>query len=652
MPNAHYQVAAKAGKKEYQSKAALGLPTELPALDAILENVEISGEYPLGLVDIPTDLIVGTKTRGRMTSFAPNFMPILEEGSEFAMKWRALCDAHLRDGIRDPIIAYEYLNQYYVLEGNKRVSVLKYFDAASIPGYVTRIVPAWKDTMEIRLYYEFLDFYNSTNINYLFFSREGGYTRICQILGRKKHQRWTMDERIDFRSSYNRFSEAYEDVFGKSKNSAIGDALITYLLVFGYNQLSEELPAEIRNNLKKIKEEIILDQKDEPQEEKIAVKLDPTPDPKQNVLTKIVTSATKPSAKNTTKIAFIHNKTAETSSWTYAHELGRMYLKDAFHGTVTTTAYDNNANGEEALASIEKAISEGNTIIFTTTPEFLSASVKAAVNHPEIKILNCSLNSNHKSIRTYYGRMYEAKFLTGVLAGIMTDTNKIGYIANYPITGMTANINAFALGVKMVNPRAKVFLEWSTLQENIGIDLTEKLYNMGATYISHQDMIVPRYATRRFGLYRVNGETPVNLAFPVWDWGKYYERIIRNVQHGTWNSESKSDSGKALTYFWGLSSGVIDVVWSQSIPSETRNLLEGLKTALSHYDFNPFSGILHSQDGVVQADPEHRMTAREIIGIDWLSDNVVGFIPKAADLKEESRPVVHLEGIRKEDDIE
>ena len=131
-------------------------------------------------------------------------------------------------------------------------------------------------------------------------------------------------------------------------------------------------------------------------------------------------------------------------------------------------------------------------MIFTTSPEFLSASLRVAVNHPEIKILNCSLNASHKYIRTYYGRMYEAKFLIGVLAGVMTDTNKIGYIADYPIFGMTANINAFALGVKMVNPKAKIYLEWSTLKENEHIDLTAKLYSLGATYISHQDMIIPR----------------------------------------------------------------------------------------------------------------------------------------------------------------
>ena len=648
MPPTQYSAALKSGKKDIQTRAAANLPTELPCLDAILENVEIRGEVPLGLIDIPTELIVGTKTRARTTSFAPNFMPILDEFSEFAVKWKSLCDAHLREGIRDPIVAYEYMNKYYVLEGNKRVSVLKYFDAASIPGYVTRIIPAWKDTKEVRIYYEFLDFYNATNINYLTFSQEGGYRKLCLRTGHQRNERWSPDDRMDFTSCYIQFSEAFQKLGGDKLSSTPADALLIYLDLFSYDQLKEETVSQIEDNLEKIWEEIEINQPNEELDEKVALKLDPTPDQKKNLLSHILTART---ADDDLKIAFIYNKTAETSSWTYAHELGRLYLKDAFHGQVQTSVYDNNATAEEASASIEKAIADGNQIIFTTTPVFLSASIKAAVNHRDVKILNCSLNASHKYIRTYYARIFEAKLLTGVLAGIMTDTNKIGYIADYPIIGMAASIDAFAIGVKMVNPGAKIYLEWSTLKKNQNVDLTEKLYQMGATYISHQDMIVPQHATRRYGLYRVNGETPVNLAFPVWDWGKFYERIIRNIQHGTWNTEGKSESGKAVNYFWGMSSGVIDVVWSPAIPSETRNLLETLKRAITRYEFNPFDGILHSQDGIVQADPNHRMSTKEIISIDWLADNIEGFIPTVSDLREETQPVVKQEGIRREEDI-
>ena len=225
----HYKAAARAGKKDLQNRTAQKLPTQMPALDTILEHVDISGEVPLGLVDIPTELIIGTKTYGRSSSFAPNFMPILGEGTEFAAKWSALCDAHLQEGIREPIVAYEYMNQYYVQEGNKRVSVLKYFGAISVPGYVTRIIPAREDTKESRIYYEFLDFYNATNINYLFFSQEGAYQHLSYHLGHSRYERWSMDDRILFRSCYNRFADAFRELGGDKLNMTIGDALLIYL---------------------------------------------------------------------------------------------------------------------------------------------------------------------------------------------------------------------------------------------------------------------------------------------------------------------------------------------------------------------------------------------------------------------------------------
>ena len=136
---------------------------------------------------------------------------------------------------------------------------------------------------------------------------------------------------------------------------------------------------------------------------------------------------------------------------------------------VTTECYEN-LTRDLAEKAIADAIQKGCNIIFTTTPEFVQASVQAAIAHPEVKILNCSLNTSHRYIRTYYARMYEAKFLMGAIAGAMAENGQLAYIADYPIFGTIANINAFALGAKMVNPRAQIYLEWSTLKDvDLGI---------------------------------------------------------------------------------------------------------------------------------------------------------------------------------------
>ena len=138
-------------------------------LDEIFDESMAAGRVELGTINIPTEHIVGTKTGGRQNAFAANFMPPLGDGTEFAHKWISLCEANLSDeGIRDPIRRCEYMGRFYVQEGNKRVSVLKSFGAPSIPAVVTRIIPAWSQEREVRLYYEFMRFYQLSRLYILF----------------------------------------------------------------------------------------------------------------------------------------------------------------------------------------------------------------------------------------------------------------------------------------------------------------------------------------------------------------------------------------------------------------------------------------------------------------------------------------------------
>ena len=136
-----YIEAKKLGDRAYRNALLFGESPYLEALDDKLNKEEIQGEYRLGLLEIPLTDIVGTKTKSRQQSFAKNFMPILRPNTEFASKWSALYDSAREEGIREPIIVYEYMYKFYVLEGNKRVSVSRYNGAVSIPATVIRILP-------------------------------------------------------------------------------------------------------------------------------------------------------------------------------------------------------------------------------------------------------------------------------------------------------------------------------------------------------------------------------------------------------------------------------------------------------------------------------------------------------------------------------
>ena len=136
-----YKEALKLGQKAYRKALGEGRYPYLPVLDDILSMQKIEREASLGITEIPMSHIAGTRTAGRTKAFANNFMPLLGENSEFGSKWIALCDSLIAEGLRDPVRVYEFLNRYYVLEGNKRVSVMKYLDSVSIEADVTRVMP-------------------------------------------------------------------------------------------------------------------------------------------------------------------------------------------------------------------------------------------------------------------------------------------------------------------------------------------------------------------------------------------------------------------------------------------------------------------------------------------------------------------------------
>lgn len=157
----NYKDAVVKGKRAYQHrKKTRGQSGHLTSLEGLLKDIEIVSTVPLGILEVPLNKVVGTYTNARRTAFAHNFMPLATAQSDFKDKWITLCHAHLEEGIRDPIKVYEYMNWFYVLEGNKRVSVLKYFDAWSVQAEVIRLVPR-RDAEDERntIYYEFLEFF-------------------------------------------------------------------------------------------------------------------------------------------------------------------------------------------------------------------------------------------------------------------------------------------------------------------------------------------------------------------------------------------------------------------------------------------------------------------------------------------------------------
>lgn len=635
-----YMSALKIGKKEYNASVNRGSYPYLPVLENIVSDDDIDSEVSLGIDQIPLRLVVGTCNAARTNAFAGNFMPILEWGTEFSAKWASLSDSQVNEGIRDPIKVYEYMNKFYVLEGNKRVSVLKYFKAVTVNAEVIRKVPKAANTDEVKIYYEFMDFYKCTRLNDIYFSKVGSFPSLMELVGIEKDKKMPEEELQDFVSSFLNFRNAFDQRGGEKFDYPVGDAYLRFIHIHGYDSVKKMAPSQMAKNVAKTWDEFELLSEDSA----VDLRMDPSSTgPKKNILNYLL-PIPGPSVKRL-KIGFIYENTPEDSQWCYAHELGRQYIDDTFGKQIETMSISNvrpNIDDEKAISDM---VHNGADIVFVTSPAMIMASVKMAIAHPQVKILNCSLNASHKYIRTYYARMYEAKFLTGVLAGALADENKIGYVAQYPVYGTISNINSFALGAKLVNPRAKIYLEWSSRKNS---DPMAEFKKENIKYISDQDMITPRCSLRRFGLYVEDENNTQNLAMPVWHWGVFYEKLIQSIMSGSWKYDENSDTAKALNYWWGMSSKAVDIICSTKLPAETLRLIETLKSLICEGKFEPFTGKLYDQNGKLRNDEGNELTPEDIVTMDWLLDNVVGSIPKVDELDDSAKAIVMTQGIAQE----
>ncbi|MBE5890951.1 MAG: BMP family ABC transporter substrate-binding protein [Lachnospiraceae bacterium] len=625
-----YVEARKLGKKEYKYCVSIGRSPYLPVLDEILSNEQVQTEQYMGLLNIPLEFVVGTATAGRTKAFAANFMPILDESSEFSFKWEVLSDAQVNEGIRDPIKVYEYMNRYYVVEGNKRVSVMKYFGAGAIPAVVTRKIPKLTDDPEVKLYYEFMDFNKATGLNTIEFSVYGSAQKLLDHVNAPTP--WNEQTLEEFNRVVFTFNKAFVAQGGQKLNLKLGDALVAFLNVYGYGAACEMNEALFNTSIQKCWNEIT----NMAEHFQVDLVMSPTEVKEKKGLFGLFA----PSAKTTT-VAFLYPKAPDKSDWIYAHELGRHYLEETFPDTIKTIRVDD-VSPSNVVNVLEDVIADGATIIFEVAPQLMEESLKVAVEYPQVTILNCSLNAPHKYIRTYYARMYEAKFLAGMIAGALAQNDKIAYIADYPIYGMIANINAFAYGTSCVNPRAKVYLDWSTRKDyNF-----EKLMEEHQIHIvSDQDMITPTDPSRSFGLYAYDVDVErKNLVMPIWNWGVFYEKLIQSILSGTFDSE-EWDERRPLNYWWGMSAGVIDLIASKNVPVPVATLIDHMRNDICQGEIQVFSGEIRDQNGKLRNKKGHKMKPADIMNMDWLAENVIGSLPNMEDLIDGAKTVVEIKGV-------
>lgn len=630
-----YARALKQGQKYHNACIIRGQNPYPLVLDDVLGESPVARRVSIGLVEIPMEQIVGTTTKGRKSAFAGNFMPLLDSTTEFGNKWINLCESHLTDGIHDPIVCYEYMGQFYITEGNKRVSVLKSYECPSIRGNVTRVVPPMSDEPRVVAYYEFMAFFQLSELYDVWLRQPGQYPKLQAALGLEPDHIWSKEERLNFLYSFRRFKSSFNRLNSEKLDVTAGEALMVWLELHPFVKLESMNEAELDKSLAAIWPDIRLLTHQSP--------------------IQISTEATTQEKINWTRllgfgriahlnVAFIHAFAPEKSAWIAAHELGREHLKEVMGDEVTTTVYQ--CSYEDAYETMEKAVEDGAQVIFATTPPMIGACRQIAAKYPQVRVLNCSLSMPYAGVRTYYTRIHEGKFITGAIAGAMAKDGGIGYVANYPIIGTIAGINAFALGVRLTNPTARVKLKWSCLEGNP----VEELLNEGVAVISNRDVgaTQPHWAWE-WGTYQVDAEGGLSpLASPRWHWGKFYERVVRSIFAGNWDTLGVEAPEKAVNYWWGMSSGVIDVELYDKLPSGMLQLGDILKKGLMDGTIDPFRCRIVDQNGNLRNDGSQGFTPEELMHMDWLCDSLDGSIPAYEDLKPASQTLVRHLGVERD----
>ena len=628
-----YVQAVKLGQKETKELTAAGKNPNPAVLDDILGTVSFDTALEVGLVEIPAERIVGTKSSGRITAFSASFLPLLHEDSEFARKWKNLCAAHLSDqGIREPIECYEYMGNFYVQEGNKRVSVLRYFGASRIPGNVKRILPPKSDDPGVRAYYEFLDYYKYSKLYNPRFTRPGDYNKFLKLIGKQPGEEWTEDERRSLNSRFHYFTHAFHSMKAKPETVGPEEALMLWLQLYPYEDLSRLSSAELLKTLEALSSDVVT----AAYESTVQVETTTGEGPKTNLLTWMI-------SPDKIHVAFVHQLTPGSSGWVTGHEEGRKYIEEVFGEKVVCKSYYEADTLAIAEVKIEEAIRDGATVIFTTSPMLSRASLKLAVKYPKVRIFNCSVSQPYSSIRTYYGRMYEAKFISGAIAGAMAQNNRIGYIASYPTLGTIASINAFALGAQLTNPRAQIELGWSCCEGNPQADF----FTDGIRVISNRQAPSKNRMYLEFcsyGTYLMGEHSNlIPLGMHVWVWGKFYEVVVNFYLSG--GKPVQKDPYSAINYWLGMDSGVIDIELSDKLPAGVRMMAQLLRKNLIEGTLDPFARKIIAQDGTVKNDGTQFLTPKERLNMDWLCENVIGSIPPFEQILPMSRTMVRELGV-------
>ena len=306
------------------------------------------------------------------------------------------------------------------------------------------------------------------------------------------------------------------------------------------------------------------------------------------------------------KVGVIHiGDPADGTGYTYAHDQGIVAMQENLGLSDSQIVRKNNIADGDAVATrtaIEEAIEEGCNLIFGTSWGFMDTMEELAMEYPDVYFSHATgYKNNGTNMNNYFGRIYQARYLSGIAAGLKTESNLIGYVAamdnsNSEVTG---GINAFAMGVESVNPDAKVYVKVTNtwFDPTLEGQAAEALLDLGCDVIAqHQDTTAPQLAAQNKGVWGVGynsdmtKEAPkAHLTAPIWNWGVYYTLAAQSIVDGTWDCSN---------YFGGMDDGLVALSpLSENCAPGTQEKIDEVSAKILDGSFKIFEGELYDNAG-------------------------------------------------------
>lgn len=328
----------------------------------------------------------------------------------------------------------------------------------------------------------------------------------------------------------------------------------------------------------------------------------------------------------TTTVGFIYVGPIGDGGWTYAHDEGRLYVEEQLG--VKTLYKESVPEGPEVEKVIADMVDQGASVIFATSFGYMDYVEKMSKEFPEVKFLHCSGYKSTDNMNNYFGRMYEPRFLSGLAAGLQTETNQIGYVAAFEIPEVIRGINAFTLGVQAVNPDAEVNVKWTHTWYDPAKEkeAAKALLDEGSDVIAqHQDTAGPQQAAEERGAFAIGYNTisedkapKAYLTAPIWNWGGYYKEQVEAAISGEW---------KADNVWLGMNDGMVDIApLTANAKEEAAVVIEEYKAQILNGEFKVFEGVLTKQDGSTVGEEGKTLADGDLLSMSYFIKGVNGKI--------------------------